>query len=294
MIQGDPGQPITLTVATRAARNRSTSTIVRAEIKVPSVLGDLRKADEPAQWDYLYDKANKIGYIRITNFGETTADETKAAVEELEKQGVRGLVIDLRNNPGGLLHSAVEICDLFLESGVIVSTKGRNHKDEMWEAKPEGTLLLPADKHPDRGAGQQVQRQRQRDRRPRLQDHKRAVIVGERSYGKGSVQNIILMEHDTSALKLTTASYWRPSGKNIHRFPTARSSRRPASTPTSGACGPTTAATLTAESIAALQTAGVPEHRAGQAQGVSRLPFSHGKRLYGRAGANRCSADELS
>ena len=219
MIQGDPGQPITLTVRHEGAVDPVDLTIVRAEIKVPSVLGDQRKADDPAKWDYLYDKANKIGYIRITNFGETTADETKAAVEDLEKQGVRGLVIDLRNNPGGLLRSAVEICDLFLESGVIVSTKGRNHKDEVWEAKPEGTLLLPAEKHPIAVLVNRYSASASEIVSACLQDHKRATIIGERSYGKGSVQNIIMMEHDTSALKLTTASYWRPSGKNIHRFP---------------------------------------------------------------------------
>ena len=131
MIQGDPGQNISLTVLHEGATDPVDVTIVRDDIKVPSVLGDLRKADNPSKWDYFYDKANKIGYIRITNFSETTAEEMKAAVEELEKDGVRGLVIDLRNNPGGLLQSAVEICDLFLENGVIVSTKGRNHKDEI-------------------------------------------------------------------------------------------------------------------------------------------------------------------
>ena len=219
MIQGDPGQPISLTVRHEGVPDPVDLTIVRAEIKVASVLGDQRKSDDPSKWDYLYDKANKIGYIRITNFGETTAEETRAAVEDLEKQGVRGLVIDLRNNPGGLLRSAVEICDLFLENGVIVSTKGRNHKDEVWTAKPEGTLLLPAEKHPIAVLVNKYSASASEIVSACLQDHHRAMIVGERSYGKGSVQNIIMMEHDTSALKLTTASYWRPSGKNIHRFP---------------------------------------------------------------------------
>ncbi len=219
MIQGDPGQPISLTVRHEGVPDPVDLTIVRAEIKVASVLGDQRKSDDPSKWDYLYDKVNKIGYIRITNFGETTSDEMKAAVVELEKQGVRGLVIDLRYNPGGLLRSAVEICDLFLENGVIVSTKGRNHKDEVWTAKPEGTLLLPAEKHPIAVLINKYSASASEIVSACLQDHHRATIVGERSYGKGSVQNIIMMEHDTSALKLTTASYWRPSGKNIHRFP---------------------------------------------------------------------------
>ncbi|HBI41999.1 MAG TPA: S41 family peptidase, partial [Planctomycetales bacterium] len=129
MIQGDPGQTITLTVRHEGAAEPIELTMAREEIHVPSVLGDLRRADDPARWDYMIDKTNKIGYIRITNFGETTTAEVRVAVEQLEKEGVRGLVIDLRNNPGGLLQSAVEICDLFLEKGAIVSTRGRNHEE---------------------------------------------------------------------------------------------------------------------------------------------------------------------
>jgi carboxyl-terminal processing protease len=133
---------------------------------------------------------------------------------------VRGLILDLRNNPGGLLRAAVEISDLFLTEGVIVSTKGRNHKDEIYHAKPEGTLLSgPNGDVPVAVLINKFSASASEIVAAALQDHKRAVIVGERSYGKGSVQNIILMENDTSALKLTTASYWRPSGKNIHRFP---------------------------------------------------------------------------
>jgi carboxyl-terminal processing protease len=219
MIQGDPGQKITLTVRHEGAAEPVELTMAREEIHVPSVIGDLRQADDPAHWDYMLDKTSKIGYIRITNFGETTAAEVRGAVEQLEKEGMRGLVIDLRNNPGGLLQSAVEICDLFLEKGVIVSTRGRNHEEKTWEAKPEGTLLLPADKHPMAVLVNKFSASASEIVSACLQDHQRATVVGERSYGKGSVQNIIMMERGTSALKLTTASYWRPSGKNIHRFP---------------------------------------------------------------------------
>ena len=219
MIQGDPGQKITLTVRHEGVAEPVELTMAREEIHVPSVLGDLRRTDDPEHWDYMLDKTNKIGYIRITNFGEATAVEVRGAVEQLEKEGVRGLIIDLRNNPGGLLQSAVEICDLFLEKGAIVSTRGRNHEEKTWEAKPEGTLLLPADKHPMAVLVNKFSASASEIVSACLQDHQRATVVGERSYGKGSVQNIIMMEHGTSALKLTTASYWRPSGKNIHRFP---------------------------------------------------------------------------
>lgn len=260
MIQGDPGQPIALTLRHEGGAEPVELTIVREEIHVPSVMGDLRKADDPTQWDFMLDKTNKIGYLRITNFGETTAEETKKAVQELEKQGVSGVVIDLRNNPGGLLHSAVEICDLFLESGVIVSTKGRNHKDESWEAKPEGTLLLPADKHPMAVLVNRYSASASEIVSACLQDHGRAVVVGERSYGKGSVQNIILMEHDTSALKLTTASYWRPSGKNIHRFSDRKAFEAAGIDPDEWGVRPNDSGyALTPASITALRAAGVPE-----------------------------------
>ena len=222
LIQGDPGQPIQLTVRHPGAADTVDVNLVREEIHVPTVMGDLRKPDDPEHWDFMLDKGNKIGYLRVTNFGEGTADEMRAAVQDLEKQGVRGLVIDLRNNPGGLLLSAVEICDLFLEQGVIVSTRGRNHKDDVYEAKPEGTLLLPADKHPMVVLVNRYSASASEIVSACLQDHGRAVVVGERSYGKGSVQNVIKMENGASALKLTTASYWRPSGRNIHRFPDAK------------------------------------------------------------------------
>jgi carboxyl-terminal processing protease len=220
MIQGDPGQPVTLTVLHEGSKEPADLAITRAIIKVKSVLGDRRKPDAPGEWDYFLDRESKIGYLRLTSFSKTSAEEMQSAVEELDREGVRGLIIDLRNNPGGLLRAAVEVSDLFLNEGVIVSTRGRNHKDEVYQARPEGTLLSePGRVVPIAVLINKYSASASEIVAAALQDHKRAVVVGERSYGKGSVQNIILMEHDTSALKLTTASYWRPSGKNIHRFP---------------------------------------------------------------------------
>jgi carboxyl-terminal processing protease len=224
LIQGEPGQKIVLTVLHEGSDKPVDIPIVRAIINVPSVMGDRRLPDDPKEWDYMLDKENKIGYIRLVNFSKTAAQELRDAVVALEKQQVRGLIIDLRNNPGGLLKSAVEISDLFLTEGRIVSTKGRNHKEEVYEAKADGTLLEPAAKFPIAILVNKYSASASEIVAAALQDHGRAVIVGERTYGKGSVQNIILMEHDTSALKLTTASYWRPSGKNIHRFPDSKES----------------------------------------------------------------------
>src|SRR5690349_21718964 len=222
MIQGEPGSKVVLTVTREGLAELLDIPITRAVIQVPSVLGDLRRADNPKQWDYFVDKKYGIGYVRLVSFSKTSAAELRAVVEGLEKDGVRGFVLDLRNNPGGLLRAAVEISDLFLTDGVIVSTRGRNHKDEVYRARPDGTLLTGGD------AGRPVpmvvlinkySASASEIVAAALQDHKRAAVIGERSYGKGSVQNIILLENDTSALKLTTASYIRPSGKNIHRFP---------------------------------------------------------------------------
>jgi carboxyl-terminal processing protease len=222
MIQGDPGAKVVLTVVHEGSKEPLDVPIVRAVIVVPSVLGDARKTDAPKEWDFILDKTNKIGYIRLTSFSKTAAQEMRDVVKSLEKDGVRGLVIDLRNNPGGLLKAAVEISDLFLTEGRIVRTAGRNHKEEIYDAKTEGTLLTPAEKYPIAVLINKYSASASEIVAAALQDHNRAVIVGERSYGKGSVQNIILMEHETSALKLTTASYWRPSGKNIHRFPDSK------------------------------------------------------------------------
>jgi carboxyl-terminal processing protease len=224
MIQGDPGQEITLTVIHEGSKEMVDLEMKRAIIEVQSVLGDQRKPDSPKEWDFFIDKTNKIGYIRLIAFSENTAADLRKAVLQLQEDGVRGLVIDLRNNPGGLLRSAVEVSDMFLTEGRIVSTKGRNHAEEVYDAKEEGTLLVPAKDFPMAILINKYSASASEIVAAALQDHKRAVIIGERSYGKGSVQNIIELKEPsgTGALKLTTASYWRPSGKNIHRFPDSK------------------------------------------------------------------------
>ncbi len=272
MIQGDPGQPIQLTVRHPGAADTVDVNLVREEIHVGTVMGDLRKPDHPEQWDFMVDKVNKIGYFRITNFGETTADEVRAAVRELEQDGVRGLVIDLRNNPGGLLNQAVDVCDLFLEQGVIVSTKGRNHKDEVYEAKPEGKGKLLADKHPMAVLVNRYSASASEIVSACLQDHGRAIVVGERSYGKGSVQNIIKMENGVSALKLTTASYWRPSGRNIHHFPDAKDFAAAGIDPDEWGVLPS-GCKLTAAAVEEARKAGVPDDVLAKLKGFPEKSF---------------------
>lgn len=222
LIQGEPGTPVTLTVLHDGETKPVDITVVRAIIEVETVLGDRRKPDNPKEWDYIIDRDKKIAYIRLIEFDEPTAPTVKSIMERLELDGVRGLVLDLRGNPGGLLTSAVEISDLFLMGGKIVSTRGRRQQERVYNAKASGTLFEPPEQHPIAVLVDRNSASASEIVAAALQDHHRAVVVGERSYGKGSVQNVFSMEDQTTALKLTTQSYWRPNGKNIHRFPDSK------------------------------------------------------------------------
>lgn len=211
-LQGRPGTEVSLTVLHPGSDKTETLTMQRSIIEVESVLGDLRKPDDT--WDFMLDKDRKIAYIRINSFIHDTAEDLGAALEELTADGMQGLILDLRDNPGGLLPAAIEVSDLFVEDGKIVSTRGRNTRDRAFEAEEEGTftgfpMVVLINEH-SASAAEIVS--------ACLQDHGRAKVVGERSFGKGSVQNIIPLDNGKSVLKLTTQTYWRPSGKNIHRF----------------------------------------------------------------------------
>lgn len=202
--------------------------VKREMIRVDSVLGDHRKDD--FTWDYMLDAEKKIAYIRITNFGRHTADELRSVLSELTAAEMKGLILDLRFNPGGLLSTGIDVCDLFVEDGKIVSTAGRNAPERVWKAKKDGTFadvpMAVLVNHYSASASEIVA--------ACLQDHNRAIVVGERSWGKGSVQNIVELEQGKSALKLTTAGYLRPSGKNIHRQEGAKESEEWGVSPNEG------------------------------------------------------------
>jgi carboxyl-terminal processing protease len=223
LIQGEPGSDITLTLLHENGKEPVDKTMKRAEIKIESVMGDQRMQDNLKEWDFWIDHDTKVAYVRINSFAQTTVDELTKVVERLQAAGMRGLIVDLRNNPGGLLTAAVEVSSMFLKEGEsVVTTKGRggvlneafnaSHKNP--KIKSDGYPVAILINRYSASASEIVS--------AALQDHFRAVIIGERSYGKGSVQNLIYMENKTSALKLTTASYWRPSGRNIHRFPDSK------------------------------------------------------------------------
>jgi len=216
LIQGEIGKVVTLTVLHEGTKEPVDVPITRAEIKVQSVMGDRRLPNN--QWDYMIDKDNRIAYVRLAGFYETTAKELAQVLTELKKEGVRGLILDLRMNGGGLLRSAVEISRMFLTDGRIVSTRGRDKEEEVYDADGRGAILPSAKEFPMAILINKFSASASEIVAAALQDHERAVIIGERSYGKGSVQNVTRLEGGKSALKLTTASYWRPNGKNIHRF----------------------------------------------------------------------------
>ncbi|MEX0585110.1 MAG: S41 family peptidase, partial [Pirellulales bacterium] len=216
-LKGPAGKPVTFTYQ-RPGGAAKTVTVVREVVHVETVLGDIRNDDD--SWRFLYDEKHGIAYIRISGFSRDTAKELRRALTALTKAKLRGLVLDLRFNPGGLLSSAIEVSDLFIPKGNIVSTEGRNTPKQSWDAQGPGTFegfpMVVLVNRFSASASEIVA--------GCLQDHNRAVVLGERTWGKGSVQNVIDLQDGRSALKLTTATYIRPSGKNIHRLPGAKES----------------------------------------------------------------------
>ena len=210
-LKGKIGTSVNLTIESPKYNETKQLTVERQLIEIESVYGAARNNDD--SWNLMIDEENRIGYLLITNFGRNTSAELLGALKQLKEKDVQGLIIDLRYNPGGLLTAAIEICDMFIAAGRIVSTEGRSVPKRVWDAKSEGTF----EGFPIAILINQFSASASEIVSACLQDHDRAVVVGQRSYGKGSVQNIIQLEGGRSALKLTTAGYLRPSGKNIDR-----------------------------------------------------------------------------
>ncbi|MFY9253304.1 MAG: S41 family peptidase [Fuerstiella sp.] len=236
-LQGPVGRPVKLAVQHVGDESGPVSMeIVRELIKAPTVRGE--RYDKDDQWDYMLQTEPNIGYIRMTHFSRHTTEEIKAAMDKLVEQKVEGVILDLRFNPGGLLEAAIGISDMFLEEGTIVSVRGRNVPERSWSAsKPDTYPNMPMAilVNAYSASASEVLS-------ACLQDNNRAVVIGERTWGKGSVQNVIRMEDGESALKLTTASYHRPSGVNIHRFPRMKPSEQWGVSPDEGFLIPYTSA----------------------------------------------------
>ena len=220
VLRGEPGQKITLTVLRPSTKEIKDYALERAEIKVQSVKG--ARILEPELGGPF-----KIGYIRLIQFNEPTADELENALDELQKQGMQALVLDLRNNPGGLLNSAVDVCAQFLPPNTtVVSTQGRvasqqNEYATSAVAKQRPRFPMTVLVNQGSASGAEIVA-------GALKDLKRAILVGETTFGKGSVQNVMQLP-DGSALRFTTAKYYTPSKQVIHAQGVAPNIRVPLS-----------------------------------------------------------------
>tara|TARA_B100001093_G_scaffold515772_1_gene592918 strand:+ start:105 stop:1244 length:1140 start_codon:yes stop_codon:yes gene_type:complete len=198
LMRGPVGSSIELTVRRRGEKKALIFNILREIIEIQSVKSDLLE--------------NNIGYIRLTSFNENSDIQIEKKIKDLEKnKNINSYILDLRNNPGGLLSQAIRISDFFLDNGEIVSTKSRKaSENRKWFAKKgditNGKTLIVLINYGSASASEIVA--------GALKDHKRAIILGENSYGKGSVQSIIPLKNN-GAIRLTVAKYYLPSGKSI-------------------------------------------------------------------------------
>ena len=200
LMRGPVGSDIEITVRRRGERKALIFTITREIIQVASVKSEI--------------KDNQTAYIRLTSFNENSSKQIKNKIKEFKKnKKIKNYILDLRNNPGGLLSQAIKISDYFLENGEIVSTKSkRKYENRKWFAKKgdiiDGETMVILINYGSASASEIVA--------GALQDHKRAILVGESTYGKGSVQSIIPLENE-GAIRLTVSKYYLPSGKSISR-----------------------------------------------------------------------------
>ncbi len=200
LMRGPVGSDIEITVRRRGERKALIFTITREIIQVASVKSEI--------------KDDQTAYIRLTSFNENSSKQIKNKLKEFKKnKKIKNYILDLRNNPGGLLSQAIKISDYFLENGEIVSTKSkRKYENRKWFAKKgdiiDGETMLILINYGSASASEIVA--------GALQDHKRAILVGESTYGKGSVQSIIPLENK-GAIRLTVSKYYLPSGKSISR-----------------------------------------------------------------------------
>ena len=198
LMRGPVGTSIELTIRRRGEKKALNFIIVREIIEIQSVKADVLEKN--------------VGYIRLTSFNENSGEQIKEKIKELEnKKKVKAYILDLRNNPGGLLSQAIRITDYFLDNGEIVSTKSRKaSENKKWFAKEgdltKGKTLIVMINYGSASASEIVA--------GALKDHKRAILIGENSFGKGSVQSIIPLKNN-GAIRLTVAKYYLPSGKSI-------------------------------------------------------------------------------
>jgi len=232
IILGTPGTKVKVYVERPGTQGEKEYEITRGLVEVESVLGYKRKDDD--SWEYFIDPESKIAYIYLNQFSRNSFYEIDKAIKRIENDGAKGLVLDLRFDPGGYLDVARDICDLFIEDGLIVTIKprvgeeysmiGKNESVHRQRGKPD----YPFTSHTSfpmvvliNGGSASASEILSAC----MQDHNRAFIMGERSFGKGSVQNVQELKDDRQQIdlgeiKLTTATFWRPNGKNLNKSST--------------------------------------------------------------------------
>ena len=211
MLAGDVGSLAAITLRHRGETTPVVVNVARGIVSPRTVRGCRRSID--GRWDYLLDADRGIGYVRISSFRDNTTQALDEVIGELRARGVRSLILDLRFNPGGLMDQAIDMADRFIADGLILSTVTRRRAVEEYRAKAEGTIIdLPVvlliNAHSASSAEIVA---------GALQARKRAIAVGERSFGKGSVQHLIHLTGHEAAIKLTVAHYRLPDGRIIHR-----------------------------------------------------------------------------
>jgi carboxyl-terminal processing protease len=194
------GSGIEITIRRIGIKKALTFNIIREIIEVKSVKSEILE--------------KKIGYIKLSSFNENSSSQIKDSLNKFKKENLKGYILDLRNNPGGLLSQAITITDYFLDDGEIVSTKSRkSSENRKWFAKKgdiiNGKTLVVLINYGSASASEIVA--------GALKDHKRAIIIGENSYGKGSVQSIIPLKNN-GAIRLTISKYYLPSGQSISKI----------------------------------------------------------------------------
>lgn len=212
-IQGKAGTKIKLIVEREGAAKPLEFVLTRATIEVESVMGHKRGAKDA--WDYVVDPENKICYVRLTQFSENSYPELEKVMKKLYKEGIKGFVLDLRFNGGGVLKGSIKIADLFIDDGLIVSIRNRDGSEESYVGRSDGSYtsfpMVCLINSGSASASEIVS--------ACLQDHGRAIIMGSRSFGKGSVQHIHGFDN-RSIIKVTAQTFWRPNGRNLNKSST--------------------------------------------------------------------------
>jgi carboxyl-terminal processing protease len=211
-----PSKPVRVTYRRRGQRAARTVVLQGDRFRPETVLGVRRRDDN--SWDYLVDRPRGLAHVRLSALGKGTGEELRGVVAGLKEEGVRGLILDLRWCPGGFLNEAVEAADLFLGEGTIATVKSRGREDTVYRSTSEGkfadfpvVVLVNGDTS---GGAELIA--------AALQDHGRAAVAGQRSLGKASVQTPLPLGLTGVGLKLTSGTFVRPSGKNLHRFPDSK------------------------------------------------------------------------